>query len=273
MSAGTAVLSDIHGNSPALEAVLADVDRLGCARLFFLGDIVGGADAHRCIELLQNWGRSTGHELFCIQGNAEAYTLTPHLESLPGREETKNRDLVQLITWIRAHLTPEDRDWLESHPEVRFMEGACLAHDSPLDRLFPERWHRPGLEEAYQEWFYHARGIVRNLDGSALEELLTWMDTRGVTRVYCGHTHDPFVRQIGGRLICNAGAVGFALDGDPRSSWVLVDGEVAIRRVAYDVDRILRLTEDNGYLHHADPARRRAYSKMLQTGIHWRFHL
>lgn len=66
------------------------------------------------------------------------------------------------------------------------------------------------MEEAYQEWFYHARGIAEDVEGPALEELLAGMDTQGVTSLFCGH---------------------------------------------------------------ADPPKRRAYMKMLQTGVHWRFHL
>jgi len=273
LSIKTAVLSDIHGNLPALEAVLTAVDREGCSRLFFLGDIVNGADPHNCVALLQAWGQSAGRELYCIQGNAEVYTLTPHLESLPRREERENQELIGLITWFREHLTLADLDWLESLPDVLVLEGACLAHDSPLDRLFPARWHLPGLADAYQDWFYHGPGIKKTLDGAPLEELLAWMDTRGVTSVFCGHTHEPFVRRLGLHLICNAGAVGLPLDGDPRSSWVLVDGDVTIRRVAYDIDRALRLIDDNDYPTLEDPAMRRAYKKMFQTGIHWHAHL
>jgi predicted phosphodiesterase len=273
LSDRTAVLSDIHGNSPALEAVLEDVDLQGCARMLFLGDIVSGAEPGRCIELLREWSRGRGRELCCIRGNAEAYLLTPRLESVPGREERLYRELIRLVTWIRAQLSPEHLAWLGSLPDVLVMDGTCLAHDSPLDRLFPERWRHPGLPEEYQEWFYHARGIHRKLDGAPLAELLTWMDASGVSRVYCGHTHEPFVRWIGSRLICNAGAVGFTLDGDPRPSWVLVESESSIRRVEYDVDRILRLMEQTGYRHSADPREHRAYRRMLQTGIHWRYHL
>ena len=118
MSIRTAVLSDIHGNSPALQTVLADVDREGCARLFFLGDIVNGADPHGCIALLRAWDQRDGRELNCIQGNTEAFTLTPGLESLPRREEPENQELIQLITWFREHLTPADIKWLEGLPDV-----------------------------------------------------------------------------------------------------------------------------------------------------------
>ena len=269
----TAVLSDIHGNLPALEAVLADVDRQGCSRMYFLGDIINGVEPHGCVELLRAWGRPQGRDLYCIQGNAEAYTLTPGLETLPRKEEPENQQLIELITWFRQHLTPADLDWLASLPDVLLLDNTCLAHDSPLDRLFPERWQIPGLADSYQEWFYHGPGIKKDLDGAFLEELLAWMDLAGMTHVFCGHTHEPFVRRVDGRIICNAGAVGLPLDGDPRSSWVLMNGEVTVRRVAYDVERTLRSIDENGYPTLENPAMHRAYKMMFQTGIHWRAHL
>jgi predicted phosphodiesterase len=273
MSIKTAILSDIHGNSPALEAVLASVDREGCSRLYFLGDIVNGADPHGCVALLRAWGRLAGRELYCIRGNAEAYTLTPHLERLPSYEDRNNQVLVGLITWFREHLTPNDLNWLGSLPDMLMIADACLAHDSPLDRLFPARWHIPGLADEYQEWFYHAPGIYKTLDGELLEDLLAWMDTSGITSLYCGHTHEPFIRRLGQRLICNAGAVGFPLDGDPRPSWILLDGDITIRREVYDIDRALHQIDDNDYPTLDEPGIRRAYKKMFQTGIHWRAHL
>jgi predicted phosphodiesterase len=268
----TAILSDIHGNSPALEAVLADVDLQGCSRLFFLGDIVNGADPHGCVALLRAWGEVSGREIYCVQGNAEAYTFTPNLDALPRREEPENQSLITLITWFRAHLSPADLEWLRSLPDILILDEICLAHDSPLDRLFPQRWHKPGLANDYQEWFYHGPGI-KNLDGPRLAELLAWMELRGITHLFCGHSHEPFIRQVGPRLICNAGAVGFPLDGDPRPSWVLWNGEVTLRRVTYDIERAVDMIDANDYPTLENPTMRRAYKQMFRTGIHWRAHL
>ena len=116
-------------------------------------------------------------------------------------------------------------------------------------------------------------GIHADLSGVSLADLLGWMETRGIKRVFCGHTHEPFVRQVGDRLICNAGSVGFTLDGDPRASWVLMDGEVSIRRVEYDVERAVRMMEEAGYPMLQDPHKDWAYKEMLRTGIHWKAHL
>ena len=111
------------------------------------------------MALLRGWGQLPGRELVCIKGNAECYTFTPHLEALPWREERGNQTVIELVTWFRAHLAPTGLEWLESLPDMLLREGDCLAHDSPLDRLFPARWRRPGLADEYQEWFYHSPGI------------------------------------------------------------------------------------------------------------------
>lgn len=268
MSQPVAVISDVHGNSPALKAVLADVARMGCQRIYFLGDLINGADPHGCVTRLRAWG-----DVHCIQGNAEAYTLTPDLDALPHREEAENAQLIRLIGWFRAHLTPDDISWLADLPGILVEDADCYVHDSPLDRLYPARWQAPGLANQYQEWFFHSPGIKQDVSGKPLEELLGWMESGGVRRVFCGHTHEPFIRILADRLICNAGAVGFPLDGDPRASWALVDGEVSIRRVEYDVESAIRMLEETGYPMLEDPSKDWAYKEMFRTGIHYRVHL
>ena len=78
----TALFSDIHGNSPALRAVLADIQRAGCTRVFMLGDLINGIDPHGCVTALREWATTTGVELECLKGNGEEYLLTPDREAL-----------------------------------------------------------------------------------------------------------------------------------------------------------------------------------------------
>ena len=80
MSAKTAILSDIHGNSPALKAVLEDVRREGCTEVFVLGDIVNGVDPGGCLDLLAGRG-----DITFVKGNAEFHLLTPDLNAFPLR--------------------------------------------------------------------------------------------------------------------------------------------------------------------------------------------
>src|SRR5512133_881543 len=96
----TAFLSDIHGNTPALAAVLADVQAQGCERVFMLGDMINGVDPHGSLELLRSWTARQGVELRAIQGNAEEYSLTPDLDQFPLANAPLYVDLLPLLKWF-----------------------------------------------------------------------------------------------------------------------------------------------------------------------------
>lgn len=270
----TAILSDIHGNTPALEAVLDDIDRCGCSTIYNLGDVVAGFDPGGALGLV----RGMGGRMISIKGNAEYYVLTPQLDELPDRDASYHPDLIQIVTFSRDRLTADDLDWLAALPDHLFVQGSCLVHDHPLDRFYPERWHIPGLAEIYQEWYFHSDGISKKMPEGKWYELWDWMEQQGQRTVFCGHTHEPFIRRQGDRVVCNAGGAGFPLDGDPRPSWVLLEGEpgsgcsLSIRRVEYDINRAIRMIDAVDYLGFQGPKRQNAYKKMIQTGIHWRVH-
>ena len=271
----TGILSDIHGNSPALEAVLADASQEGVEQLMVLGDIINGVDPHGCVQLLLDWSAAKQIELSCIKGNAELYLLTPDLEALPDRGESWETGLLQLIRWYQSHLTPADLAWLDSLPDTLVWNRACLVHDSPADRLQPEGWHYPDIEPKYQEWFHHSHGIPPDMAEAKWQDLLTLMDERGFQQVFCGHTHTAFTRQFDQKIICNTGSAGLPLDGDPRPAWVLAeelpggDLTIAIRRVAYDITRIHRLVDNTpDYPGLLTPGEREDYKKWLETGSH-----
>ncbi len=280
MSTRIALISDIHGNPPALRAVLEDIRQHECTRLIVLGDIINGVDPQGCVKLLRAW-----KDIQCIRGNAEAYTLTPDLDALPGREEPSNADIIRLVQWFRSHLEQADLEWIESFLDWIIRDGLCFVHDSPLDRLYPQRWHIPGLEQKYQEWYYHAKGITPDMPDNQWEELVSFMNQKNLTHVFCAHTHVPFYRRVGSRFIYNTGSVGMPLDGDPRASWVMVTNFVrgefpqsecmaTIHRVPYNIDDTLVLINNTpDYPDFAKPGVKEAYKKMLQTGVFWKAHL
>ncbi len=279
-----AFLSDIHGNAAALRAVLQDVQKMGCERIFVLGDIINGMRPAECVDLLQAWG-----SVSCIQGNAEFYTFTPDLDDFPKRDEQFYADLISLVRWFAAQLSPSQLAWVQAAPAYQYLPQAILAHDSPLDRLFPERHYLPGLAAKYQEVCFHGGGLSAADSDEALQPLLEWMDAQSLQAVFCGHTHVPFTRRLEykgkEKLICNTGAAGFPLDGDPRPSWALAQApeegdqagkwQVSIRRVNYDIEEALRAVDKavDYPSFQSEPKKRTAYKKMLETGIHWRAHL
>jgi predicted phosphodiesterase len=271
----TALLADIHGNSPALRAVLKDIEQEGCTRWFVLGDIINGHDPAGCVDLLQ----SRPEYIQALKGNAENYLLTPELETFPKSHESFYPDLIRLLRWYEQRLSPAQLSWLSGLPDIIRWNGACLAHDSPLDRLFAAQRFIPGIDPKYQELIFHSPGIYPETTGEQLQQVLNWMASDSVSQVYIGHTHVPFIAWHGSRLLCNVGSVGAPLDGDPHPTWVLVEqspGElpvVTIRRVEYEIDEILEMADANAdYPDFNQPGMQRAYKMMLQTGIHWRVH-
>lgn len=275
MGERTALIADIHGNSPALRAVLDDIRAQGCKRLFVLGDIINGMDPGGCVDLLLEWPGIAG-----IKGNAELYLLTPDLGEFPLRDQGFYVELIDLIEWWRSRLSAAQVAWLAELPEVIRWGASCLAHDSPLDRLFPERRWIPETDAKYQELRYHAPGIAADMAQAELQRLLDWMESEAITDIFCSHTHDPFYRIFGARRICNVGSVGLPLDGDPRATWALVEGQpdgtssVTIRRLGYSIDAIQRIIDVTpSYPSFARPGMQAAYRQMLERGVHWRHFL
>jgi predicted phosphodiesterase len=276
----SALLSDIHGNSPALQAVWVDILRNECSQVFVLGDIINGIDPHGCMELLQQGRENAAVKLACIKGNAEAYLLTPDLNTLPDRNEPWNSNLIKLITWFETHLSEADLEWIRTFPDFIFWNNACLVHDSPIDRLDLQSWHKPGIEPKYQEWNYHSRGIEENMGSEEWQKILAFMTAQGFTQVFCGHTHIPFLREIGNKLICNVGSVGIPCDGNPQAAWVILEERpdvkpvIKIQRVDYDITRIHQLIDVTpDYPSYQIPGFKEAYKKWFSTGILWRAHV
>ena len=77
-----AFISDIHGNSVGMQAVLQDIERFDVDELVMLGDLVEGIDPHGCVELLRRWPEEHHAKLTCIKGNVESYLLTPGMDEL-----------------------------------------------------------------------------------------------------------------------------------------------------------------------------------------------
>ena len=213
-----AILSDIHANLPALQAVLAALAPYDA--VWHLGDVVGyGPEPDAVIERLR------AEEALGVCGNHEAAAL--------GRIETSwfNDDARVAIEWTALRLSAASRAWLAALPLKREVAGFTLVHGSPRDPI----------------WEYVASAAVARAN---LELLPT-------AHGFIGHTHDPRVfRESDGRLeslvpraggelrldgrrsLLNPGSVGQPRDGDPRAGAAILDteeGTVSWHRVAYDV--------------------------------------
>ena len=233
-----AIVSDIHANLAALQAVLADIDAVAPdAVIWHTGDIVGyNAEPNEVVALLRERGAAG------VMGNHDAAVL--------GELDVSwfNPEAAAAVKWTATHLTPENATWLHALPKISEMGAATLVHASLLKPL--------------EEYVIDA--------GSARENLLAL----STPVLFHGHTHVPAYWALRGNQaasvmidgraqpllspsLINVGSVGQPRDGDVRASWVLWDrsddgsgigalGTVQWRRVAYDVARTQSLVRAAG---------------------------
>ena len=216
-----AALFDIHGNLPALEAVVADVRTAGVDRLVVGGDIVVGPMTREALAYV----RALDLPVEFIYGNCEIAVL----DQLAGR------------TPKGPWLSPKYRPIIEWTSEQHRADRDELA-SWPLTR----RLHVPGIGTVL---FCHA--TPRNEDEGFLkttaeEKIRPLFDGLGATLVLCGHTHMPFDRMVGATRVVNAGSVGMPF-GEPGAYWVLIGPDVELRRTPYDLEAAARRIRATSY--------------------------
>jgi len=206
-----AVLSDIHGNRRAFEAVLADLRQVAPDLVVHGGDLAaGGAHPAEIIDQV----RSLGWPGVC--GNTDEMLWAP--ERLTEFSDA-NPKIANILAMVQETIAPtvasmgkERLRWLQSLPPLYSHEGFALVHASPGDL-----WRAPMPNASDDE--------LRN----------TYKSLNAPLAVY-GHIHCPFVRRLPGMTIVNTGSVSQSYDGDTRASYLVIDGEeLNIRRVEYDV--------------------------------------
>jgi diadenosine tetraphosphatase ApaH/serine/threonine PP2A family protein phosphatase len=197
-----ACLYDVHGNLPALEAVLADAAGAGAERYVLGGDyaLFGGWPAETVARLREL------EPAMWIRGNGERWTADP--DAAPDNEVVQGA-----IAAARAALGEELVSLLAALPEAGEHDGALICHGSPVSD-------------------------VRSFLPQPAEDEAELLDGVTHARVVFGHTHLPFRRisAAGGIELVNPGSVGLPFDGDTRAAYALVhpDRRVEHRRVAYD---------------------------------------
>lgn len=215
-----AILSDVHGNLEALEAVLADLDRRPPDRVYCLGDFIGyGASPNECLARLRPLIAGA------VLGNHDAAAI--------GRTpiEFFNADAARAAVWSGGRLTADHATYLTALPYAIELDGARLVHATPAE---PAEWHY----------------VVSPSDATA--EFAAF----GEPLCLIGHTHVPGVWSLDGaevrysrkpavvmdrqrRYLVNAGSVGQPRDGDPRAAYLLWEVEerrLSHVRVDYDVE-------------------------------------
>lgn len=206
------LIADIHGNWPALQAIQEPFDVCLC-----LGDLVDyGLQPGPCIQWVHD------HVKHCVRGNHDHGAA--HMVKVQGKNGFKyltaiTRPITQQL------LTAADRRYLGSLPicERVTLENISflLVHATPRDPL---------------DEFAVA-------DTEFWERRLADVDTN----VVCvGHTHHPYVLEVGDKLVINPGSVGQPRDGDPRLSYAVIDSQrVELKRLEYPVEETIRVVEES----------------------------
>jgi putative phosphoesterase len=212
----TAVVSDIHGNLTALEAVVADLEQVGVDLVIQGGDLVGGSRNAEVIDLIRDRGWPG------VYGNADEMLWMPEqvARNVQGPQYERMREIVltETIPFLRQAIGTERLDWLQTLPRRWSHHDVTVVHAGPDDV-----WRSPWSNAADEE----------------LESVYSAL--RSPIVVY-GHIHHAFVRPLSTCTVANSGSLSFSYDGDPRAAYVLIDDdEVVIRRVEYDVEEEIRL--------------------------------
>jgi predicted phosphodiesterase len=231
-----AILSDIHGNLEALQAVLADIARHAVEAIYCLGDVVGyGPNPRECVDLAQAFRLTIlgNHDQgalfdpagFCGPAERAIFWTRGVLESSPESRQARERRWEFLAERPRMH---RENGCQFVHGSARnplneyvFPEDVC--HQRKMERIFAQ------VERYCFQGHTHIPGIFRE---EGADHLCTFRSPEGVNYAY---------RLDGRKTLINVGSVGQPRDGDPRACYVLFDGDVIrFRRVEHDIETTVR---------------------------------
>jgi protein phosphatase len=219
-----AVISDIHGNIPALESVLHDIDSRNIKRIICLGDLVGkGPQSSMAIQIIQERCESV------IRGNWDDFFPKPQKSNT--------------IKWHQNQLTEQQMNYLKELPfSVEFMMSGKLVrmfHASPRD-----------VYERIQPWdtfdrrlsMFHNTDSTENIAGKREPDVVCY-----------GDVHNAYQQIIKGKILCNAGSVGNPLDLT-QASYAILEGEynqtthgvfsIQLVRVPYDIELSIQIARE-----------------------------
>lgn len=255
-----AILADIHGNLPALEAVLADLSDQSIDEILVAGDLVSGCPyPHETLSLLRELNQRF-LACRCIRGNNESYMLSMHAR-------TCHPDMLTNLQWGATRwafeqLTPDDLDWIANLP-------AQLSLATPAAPTGSRASQEPGgirvvhgslenentatVPERDAQVIAQLEKVHLLKAGQAIPALANILAGIDESVLICAHIHVPWLQREGDKLGLNPGAVGMPINGDPRAQYAILlsDGaewQVVFRQVEYDRARVQRAFQSSGLL-------------------------
>ena len=215
-----AAIYDVHGNLPALEAVMSDVRAEGVDLVVVGGDVLPGPMPVETLEYITSLDLPT--RFLHGNGDREVRNQMAGVESSiippPWRE---------VMRWVAAELTSEHDRILAAWPATQAVE-----HETLGEILFCHATPRNDIE-------------IFTRDTPEANLLAVFAETDAAI-VMCGHTHMQFDRRIGKTRVVNAGSVGMPF-ADPGAYWALIDDDVELRRTPYDFERAARIIRASKY--------------------------
>ncbi len=215
------VISDIHGNFPALQMVLVDAQPFDA--VLCLGDVVGyGPNPNECVERLQDF------PFTCIVGNHDWGAI--------GRADLLifNNDARQALYWTQQELSAENRSFLSDLPVTVEMDSFLLAHGSPREPIWEYLVDARSARDNFAQFNFQ----VALVGHTHLPLALEWAEEHKQARILLPDWGTP-LSLSGRRLILNPGSVGQPRDGDPRASYAILDADQMtweFRRISYAVE-------------------------------------
>ncbi len=220
MQTRVAAIYDIHGNLPALEAVLQDIRQAEVDHLVVGGDVVPGPMPRETLTCLLDLDIPVQF----IQGNGEREMLVHKAGTDTGNVPERFREVVR---WVAQQLPPEYEQLLAIWPETVSVEIQGLG-----EVLFCHATPRNDTE------------IFTRLTPE--ERLLPVFEGLEVPVVVCGHTHMQFDRTIGRARVVNAGSVGMPF-GEPGAYWLLLGPDIQFRHTLYDLAKAAERIQETNY--------------------------
>lgn len=231
-----AIVSDIHGNRNAFEAVLADLRQTSPDLILHGGDLAdSGSSPAEIVDRVRDLGWPG------VVGNTDEMLFRPQsLEDFAGQSPNLQPFLPtirDMAAAAREALGEERLAWLGGLPRIQFHNPMALVHASP-----ESPWRAPAPE-------------------ASDAELQSVYGPLGQPIAVHAHVHRSYIRNVSGMIVANTGSVSLSYDGDPRASYLLLDeSKPAVRRVEYDVDNELKTLSGCG-IPHSD-----WIAKMLTSG-------
>ena len=241
-SAPFAIISDIHANLEALQAVLADIEKTGIERIICLGDIVGyGPDFEECIDIV------TERCEVVLRGNHDEAVIEGPVDFNPIARD--------VINYTREAMKPGLIGQARKKTRWNFLKDLRKSYKEP-----PHSFYHGSPRDPVREY-------VMKTDVVFAPEKLVEIFSMIESACFIGHTHQPGVivegflflepgrinniyRSSNGKAIINIGSVGQPRDADNRASYVIVkNGNVHFRRVPYDFRKIMAKIEANARIH------------------------